>query len=170
MSKQNKEKNKNSKLLFMALIAVIIICLVVVVLIYQNQKNKEKEITYDQLYQDIIDKKVEKIEMTIGGAGVTIKYKDSDDEKTTNVNSLQPFMEFINEQLKENPGSFKVDLKTPSKFISILENFFSFLPTILLIVLMIMIFKMQGIGEKGKVYGDSEENHTGVKFKNVSSL
>ena len=37
--------------------------------------------------------------MTIGGSSVTVKYKDQDEEKTTQVNSLQPFMEFVNGQL-----------------------------------------------------------------------
>lgn len=169
MSKSKKKKDKNFKIIFASCITIILIVAVVFGFMYQNQKNKEKEITYDQLYQDIIDKKVEKIEMTIGGATVNIKYKDSEDKKTTNVNSLQPFMEFINAQLQEDPD-LKVDLKLPNKFISIFENLFSFLPTILLIVLMIMIFKMQGLGEKGKVYGENEENHTGVKFKDVAGL
>ena len=78
-------------------------------------------------------------------------------------------MEFVNEQLTQNPD-MKVDLKQQSKLLSFAENIFSFLPTILLIVLMVMIFKMQGIGEKGKVYGNSEENDTGVKFKDVAGL
>ena len=169
MSKSKKEKNKNGKLILLFLLAIILIAGIVCIFVYQGKKDKEKEVTYDQLYQDIIDKKVEKIEMTIGGSSVTIKYKDSDDEKVTQVNSLQPFMEFINGQLSENPD-LKVELKTPNKFLSFAENLLSLLPTILLVVLMIMIFKMQGIGEKGKVYGDSEENHTGIKFKDVAGL
>ena len=165
----NNKKQKNNKV-FLIISCIVILALSIVLLsIYKGQKNKEKEVTYDQLYQDIIDKKVEKIEMTIGGSSVRIKYTDSDDEKTTNVNSLQPFMEFINAQLKENP-ELKVDLKAPNKLLAIFENIFSFLPTILLVVLMFMIYKMQGIGEKSKVYGDSEENNTGVKFKDVAGL
>ena len=165
----NNKKQKNNKV-FLIISCIVILALSIVLLsIYKGQKNKEKEVTYDQLYQDIIDKKVEKIEMTIGGSSVRIKYTDSDDEKTTNVNSLQPFMEFVNAQLKENP-ELKVDLKAPNKLLAIFENIFSFLPTILLVVLMFMIYKMQGIGEKSKVYGDSEENNTGVKFKDVAGL
>ena len=39
-----------------------------------------------------------------------------------------------------------------------------------LIALMIMIFQMQGLGDKGKVYGGDEENSTDVKFKDVAGL
>lgn len=169
MSKQKKDKKNNSKVLLIAMMVVILAAAVVLFFVYQNQKDKEKEITYDQLYHDIVDKKIEKMEMTVGGSSVTVKYKDSDDEKTTSVNSLQPFMDFVNSQLSGD-HDMKVDLKQPSKFLTIFENLFSFLPTILLVVLMLMVFKMQGIGEKGKVYGDSEENHTGVKFKDVAGL
>lgn len=169
MSNPQKKNGKRIKVVLMSILIVIIVAAIAFTLFQKNKKDKDNEVTYDQLYQDIIDRKVEKIEMTIGGSTVKIKYKDSDDEKTTNVNSLQPFMEFVNEQLTQNPD-MKVDLKQQSKLLSFAENIFSFLPTILLIVLMVMIFKMQGIGEKGKVYGNSEENDTGVKFKDVAGL
>ena len=171
MSNPKKNKKKNGKLILGTIFVLIIVAVTVGILIYRENKAKANEITYDQLYQDIIDKKVEKIEMTVGGATVTVKYKDAPEgeEKTTNVNSLQPFMEFVNEQLQENPD-MKVDLKMPNKFVSFFENFVSFIPTILLIALMIMIFQMQGLGDKGKVYGGDEENSTDVKFKDVAGL
>ena len=171
MSKSKKDKNKPNKWILWSFLAVFIVATIAGIFIYKGQKDKEKEITYNQLYQDIIEKKVEKIEMTIGGSSVKVKYFDTEEgeEKTTNVNSLQPFMEFVNEQLKENPD-LKVDLKTPNGFVTFMENFVSFIPTILLIVLIIMIFQMQGLGDKGKVYGENEENSTNVKFKDVAGL
>ena len=134
MSKPKKDKNKPNKLILWSFLAVFIVATIAGIFIYKGQKDKEKEITYNQLYQDIIEKKVEKIEMTIGGSSVKVKYFDTEEgeEKTTNVNSLQPFMEFVNEQLKENPD-LKVDLKTPNGFVTFMENFVSFIPTILLI-------------------------------------
>ena len=169
MSKQNNKKKKDDKIILIVSIIVIIAIAIFSIFFIKGQKAKEKEITYDQLYQDIIDKKVEKIEMTIGGSSVTVKYKDQDEEKTTQVNSLQPFMEFVNGQLIENPD-LKVDLKTPNKFVTFFENLLSFLPTILLVVLMFMIFQMQGLGDKGKVYGENEDNTTNVKFADVAGL
>ena len=42
----------------------------------------------------------------------------------------------------------------------------SFLPTAIMLALFIMIFKMQGLGEKGKVY-DAETQKTKTKFDDV---
>ncbi len=169
MSKQNNKKKKDDKVILIVSIILIIAIAIFGIFFIKGQKDKEKEITYDKLYQDIIAKKVEKIEMTIGGSSVTVKYIGEDEEKTTHVNSLQPFMEFVNSQLLENP-EMKVDLKTPNQFLAFFENILSFLPTILLVVLMFMIFQMQGLGEKGKVYGENEDNSTNVKFADVAGL
>lgn len=169
MSKQKNPKNKNNKWVLIVIIVAFIVAAIIGIFLMRRQIQSEKEITYDQLYQDIVDKKIEKIEMTIGGSTVTAKYKDSDEEKTAQVNSLQPFMEFVNTQISENPD-FEVDLKTPNELMAFFENLLSFLPTILLVVLMIMIFQMQGLGEKGKVYGENEENSTNVKFSDVAGL
>ena len=43
------------------------------------------------------------------------------------------------------------------------------LPTAIMLALFIMIFKMQGLGEKGKVYDDTERK-TKVKFEDVAGL
>ena len=45
----------------------------------------------------------------------------------------------------------------------------SLLPTIIMIALFIMIFKMQGLGEKGQVYEETERK-TKIKFKDVAGL
>lgn len=169
MSEKPKKENKLKNIIVAIIPIIFIVAVIAGIFIYKNKESKEKQITYDKLYQDIIDKKVEKIEMIVGGSSVTVKYKDSDDEKTTKVNSLQPFMDFINEQLKSG-NDLKVDLKNPSAFLTIAENIFGLLPTILIIVLMVMIFKMQGFGDKNKVYGTEDENDTGVKFKDVAGL
>ncbi len=171
MNNSEKKKKKNNKMFTLIFLTILIIAGIVGIFVYKGQMDKEKEITYDQMYQDIIDGKVEKIEMTVGGSSVTVKYKDKseNEEKTTNINAIQPFMEFINGQLENNPD-FKVELKMPNGFITFLENFVSFIPTILLVVLIIMIFQMQGLGDKGKVYGENEENTTNVKFKDVAGL
>ncbi|MCI8964760.1 MAG: ATP-dependent zinc metalloprotease FtsH [Clostridia bacterium] len=169
MSEKPKKENKLKNIIVVIIPIIFIVAVIAGIFIYKNKESKEKQITYDKLYQDIIDKKVEKIEMIVGGSSVTVKYKDSDDEKTTKVNSLQPFMDFINEQLKSG-NDLKVDLKNPSAFLTIAENIFGLLPTILIIVLMVMIFKMQGFGDKNKVYGTEDENDTGVKFKDVAGL
>ena len=167
---KNNEKKNNKKLLVLLVLTVVLIAIAgVLVYFLVFDKKDDNEITYDKLYNDIVEGKVEKIEMTVGSTGVTAKYKDEEEEKTTKVNSLQPFMDFINEQLKEG-NELEVDLKNPSALVTISENVFSLLPTFLLIILLILMFKMQGIGDKGKIYGTEDENDTGVKFKDVAGL
>ena len=47
--------------------------------------------------------------------------------------------------------------------------FIQFLPTLLLLAMIIMVFKMQGFGSDNKVY-DGKENDTKVRFKDVAGL
>ena len=166
-----KKDNGKGKIILWVFLIVILIAALALFFFVQDKNAKANEISYDQLYQDIVEHKVEKIEMTVGGASVKAKYKDVDekDAKHANINSLQPFMEFINEQVKEN-HDLKVEIKTPNKFVSIMEGVFTYLPTILLIVFMYIIIKMQGFGENAKVYGENEENQSNVKFKDVAGL
>ena len=63
MSKQNNKKKKDDKIILIVSIIVIIAIAIFSIFFIKGQKAKDKEITYDQLYQDIIDKKVEKIEI-----------------------------------------------------------------------------------------------------------
>ena len=168
---EKKKKDNGLKVFLIVLIILLILAAGTAAALYflVFNKAKDNEITYDQLYNDIVNQKVEKIEMTVGGSSIKAKYKGEDTEKTTKVNSLQPFMDFINAQLQEG-NDIKIDLKDPNMLGTIAENIFGIIPTILIIVLMVMIFKMQGFGDKNKVYGTEDENDTGVKFKDVAGL
>ena len=46
---------------------------------------------------------------------------------------------------------------------------FSILPTVTIIILIILIFKMQGLGDKSKIY-DSEKNKIKITFDDVAGL
>ena len=72
--------------------------------------------------------------------------------------STQAFIELVQEKTLE--GNI-IDLKQKpvSIFVTISETLFSLLPTILIVILFILIFKMQGLGDKGKVY-DAESQKT----------
>ena len=59
--------------------------------------------------------------------------------------------------------------KPQSFFAQLPATLFSILPTIIMVALFIMIFKMQGLGEKGKVY-DETERKTKVGFDDVAGL
>ena len=165
--KDKKKKQKKLKAILWIIIVILVLSIAGLFIWKMNKDAKDKEITYNELYNDIADGKVDEIEMTIGGSSVTAKYDD--EEKVVKINTVQGFMEFVNEQLK-NGNDIKVNIKSPSAFVTVGEKIFNFIPTIMIIVLVVILFKMQGIGEKGKIYGGDEENDTGVKFKDVAGL
>ena len=49
------------------------------------------------------------------------------------------------------------------------DNLFQVITIVLMISIFVLIFKMQGLGDKGKVY-DSEENETNTKFDDIAGL
>lgn len=172
-SKNNKEKNNESKKIWISSIVLLIIISILAVIAYgvYNNLNKEKEkliLPYTELIQKINDNTVEKIEMTVGSTTVKVKIKDEEEEKTTIVPSLQAFSEYI--QTKTEQGNeMEVLQKEPNVFLKIGDTIFTILPTLLMISLIIMLFKMQGLGDKGKIY-DSEEKDTNIRFEDVAGL
>ena len=170
MSKKNNDKNKN-KMYILLIMATILILAVIAVCAYlytiENKTNKEeKEVSYTELIKDINDEKIEKIEMTVGSTTIKVKYKDIEKEKTAIIPSTQPFIEFIQEKVDSD---IELIQNPKSVIYSILNTFLSLLPTMIMVALFIMVFKMQGLGDKGKVY-DGETNKTDVKFDDVAGL
>ena len=172
MKKNNKKPNKNN-------IYTIILCVVLVVLIaivaaaYFLNPNKEKDetVSYTQLLKDIEENKIEKIEMTVGSTSLTVTYKERENEEDTEkviIPNTQAFVEYVQERVKE--GS---DLDLTPKTVGILaklsNNLLSIISTLLMVVVVVMIFKMQGLGDKGKIY-DGVENKSEVKFEDVAGL
>ena len=162
-SKNNKEKNNESKKFWISSIVLLIIISVLSAIAYfvYNNNNEEKDkliLPYTELIQKINDNTVEKIEMTVGSTTVKVKLKDEEEEKTTIVPSLQAFSEYI--QTKTEQGNeMEVIQKEPNVLFKIGDTIFTILPTLLMVSLIIMLFKMQGLGDKGKIY-DSEEKDT----------
>lgn len=171
-SKNNKEKNNESKKFWISSIVLLIIISIlsaIAYFLYNNNEEKDKLILpYTELIQKINDNTVEKIEMTVGSTTVKVKLKDEEEEKTTIVPSLQAFSEYI--QTKTEQGNeMEVLQKEPNVFLKIGDTIFTILPTLLMVSLIIMLFKMQGLGDKGKIY-DSEEKDTNIRFEDVAGL
>ena len=170
----NKKKQKEQKKFWVSsiiLIILIVILSVVTFLVYNNKDSEEENdliLPYTELIKDINNDTVEKIEMTTGSTTVKVKLKDEEEEKTAIVPSLQAFTEYM--QTKVEEGS-KIELiqKEPNVLLRIGDALFTLLPTLLLVALFIMLFKMQGLGDKGKVY-DSEERDTNTTFDDVAGL
>ena len=77
-------------------------------------------------------------------------------------------MELIQSKVQEGNEIELIQNKV-NPLVSISQNLFSILPTLIMIALIILLFQMQGLGDKGKVY-DAEEKNTKTKFDDVAGL
>ena len=174
---RNKYKNKNnekekSKQLLLLLIGLIILLVIVVagIIIYNQNNNEEDEDTlaYTDLIKEISYGNVEKVELTTGSRTAKITIRNEEEEKTAIIPDTEAFITLI--QTKVAEGNEIELIQKPQSFLAQLPNtLFSILPTIIMVALFIMIFKMQGMGEKGKVY-DETERKTKVRFDDVAGL
>ena len=175
----NKEKKKNDKnkknkakdTLYYSILAIVTIVLIAaVIFVYFNSKNKneEKEVAYTQLIKDINEEKIEKIEMTSGSNSAKIKYKDIEEEKTVSILDTEAFAELIQNKVLEGKNIELVQ-KPVNIIVRISTTILQLLPTLVIVGMMMMLFKMQGIAGEKKVY-NGEENDTKVRFKDVAGL
>ena len=175
MSDNNQKKPNDSKwkkILIAAVPIVLALVLVLTLILIQNsQKNDDLEVAYTQLIQDIDDGKIESIEMTVGSTSVQLKYKDEEEEKHAIVPSTQAFVELIQEKAQDDNEENNVELiqKPRNALLAFSEGFVSILPTLILVILVILIFQMQGLGDKGKVY-DPDVSQDKITFKDVAGL
>ena len=171
---KDKPKN-NDKIYYLILATIALICIIVgTVVILNNQNNKkdeEKELAYTELIKLIDNQEVEKIEMTVGSTSikVTLKGQNEEDAKTAIVPNTQAFIELIHKKYEE--GNYIELIEKPiNTFVIIGETLLSLLPTIMILVLFILVFQMQGLGDKGKVYDAESHKNTNVTFKDVAGL
>ncbi len=172
-NKPKKQKNNKKKIVILTIILLLILGALIFEIIYLNRNNKdndEKELTYTELIQEISNRNVEKVEMTTGSATVKVQLKgaDEDDKKTTIVPSIPAFIELVQEQ-KLQGNEVELNQKKQSVLAILPSYIVSLLPTLIMVALFIMIFKMQGLGEKGQIY-DETERKTKVKFEDVAGL
>ena len=171
MSKSNKNDKKNKKIGLITLITILLIAVVILaaVLIIKNKQDEEKNtLAYTDLIKELSYGNIEKIEMKTGSTTVKVKVKNVEEEKTSIVPDVESFMELV--QAKVAEGNEIELIQKPKDILSQIPGMImSFLPTAIMLALFIMIFKMQGLGEKGKVYDDTERK-TKIKFDDVAGL
>ncbi len=170
-----KENNKNNKkdkqkryLIITIIILTIIFATAMTYLFISKDKSNDKELAYTDLIKEISDGTVEKVEMTVGSTSIKVKIKDVEKEKKAIVPNTQAFIELIQEKV-ENGNNIELIQKQPNLFLRLSSNIFSVLPTLMLVILIILMFKMQGLGDKGKVY-DSETTKSKITFDDVAGL
>ena len=88
--------------------------------------------------------------------------------KKTIIPSTQSFIELIQQKVADG-NDIELIQKTPSIISQIPSYLFSLLPTIIMVALFIMLFKMQGLSDKGEVYDDTARK-VKVKFDDVAGL
>ena len=175
MSDKNQKKPNDSKWkkVLYALIPIILALAIVLtlIIIQNNQENDELEVSYTQLIEDIDSGKIESIEMTVGSTSLKVKYKDEEEKKHAIAPSTQAFVELIQDKLQDDNTENDVELiqKPRNALLSFSEGFVSILPTLILVILVILIFQMQGLGDKGKVY-DPDVSQDKITFKDVAGL
>ena len=127
----------------------------------QNRNDRKNEIDKD-------GKVVENGEKAPEGE---IDEKEQIDDKLLKksiVPDTETFMGLIHDQVDKG-NEIKLEEKSPSALMKMPAYVISLLPTIIMVALFIMIFKMQGLTEKGDVYDESERK-VKVKFDDVAGL
>ena len=106
--------------------------------------------------------------MTVGSTKIKVKQKGVEEEETVIIPSTPAFIELI--QAKVEAGN-EIELvqKDAPALSKLTSSLFALLPTLMMVVLVVLIIKMQGLGDKGKVY-DGKENYVDVRFNDVAGL
>ncbi len=169
-SKENKKSNKKKHLLTAIIVILAIAGITFGIFQYMNysKEKEEKTLAYTDLITKIKEDSVEKIEMREKSTTVKVKLKDQDEEKEVKVPESEAFIEFVQDQVKEGK-TINLNQKEENLLVVVGEKLLSFLPTIMLIVLLVMIMQMQGLGDKGKVY-DATTQKTKTTFKDIAGL
>ena len=171
------DKQKNNDKIFYIIISIIaIICIVTCAIFILKNKNKEKEEEKDLAYTELIklidEEQIEKIEMTVGSTTIKVTMKDAKEDeepKIVIVPSTQAFVELIQNKVEEG-NNIELIQNPENTLIKVGQALFSFLPTIMILALFILVFQMQGLGDKGKVYDAESKKNTNVTFKDVAGL
>jgi len=168
---KNKDKKKNNFAIYLAIeiLLIVIVILAMIVINSKGNKSEDNKISYTELIKSIEEGTVEKIEMTVGSTSIKVKLKDEEENKEAIIPSTQAFIELVQENVKEGNKEIELIQKEQNSFIKILSTLYGLLPTILLVVLFYLVFKMQGLGEKGKVY-DAESSDSKIRFEDVAGL
>ena len=167
-NKNNKKKSEISFYIIMTLIMVALIGIAVFGYFYLEKQNKENEVTYTEFIKQLDENIIEEIEMTSGSTTATVKYKNVEEKKTVDIPDKEALMDLIHEKM-ENGQEIPLKQKQVNMLLKSGSVLLQFLPTLVILGMFIMLFKMQGFGGDNKIY-DGEENDTDVRFKDVAGL
>ena len=169
--KENGKDNKKNKLILLIFTIIILMVAIFSLGIFLKKENENKEkntLAYTNLIKELSFGNIEKIEMETGSNKLKIKMKNEEEEKNAIVPNIESFMELVQSKVAEG-NEIELIQKPQSPMAKLPGMIITFLPTVLMVALFVMIMQMQGLGEKGKVYDDTERK-TKVKFDDVAGL
>ncbi len=170
--KENKQNSKDNNVGYIILMVIVLIILVGVTIygyFYLEKRNKENEVAFTELITQIENDEIEEIEMTTGSNTAKIKYKGIEEKKTANIPNTEAFTEFIQTRITEGKPVPRLNQKQVNIMIRVSAVFMQYLPTLVILAMVVLLFKMQGFGGEKKIY-DGEENDTNVRFSDVAGL
>ena len=169
-----KNKEKAKKILLYVVSGIVLLALLGSLIFVTIKENKEKgtvkegEISYTELIKQIDEGNVEKIQMTVGSTTIKVNLKGEEKPKTGIVPSTQAFIELVQEKVQEG-NQIELIQNKQGILTNIVDKAFSLLPTILMVILFVLIYQMQGLGGKGQVY-DAEDEDVKTTFDDVAGL
>jgi len=167
----NNENKKNNKYLIIGIILSVILIVVAGITAYllsSDEKEEDTNLAYTDLIKQMTDGEIEKIEMTVGSTSIKVKVKGIEEEKTAIVPNTQAFIELVQEKVAEG-NQIELIQKPQNMILTISETLIALIPTLMIAALFVLVLKMQGLGEKGKVY-DAETTKQKIKFDDVAGL
>ena len=117
----------------------LIIGVIFIVVLSSIVENSDSKLQYSELITNINNGNVEAIEIDANGISATVTLKDDKIRKEVNIPSMDNFMNYVEEYLKE--GAFTLEEKSESIFVAILSLL---TPFGLLIIFFIFWFLMMG--------------------------
>ena len=168
---QKKDKKENKKNLWLIIILLLLLAVLIVTTVYLMKDKKEEDkntLAYTDLIKEISYGNVEKVELTTGSKNAKVKMKNEEEEKKPLIPDTEAFITLIQTKVAEG-NEIELVQKPQSFFVQLPGMLLSILPTAVMVALFVMIFKMQCLGEKGKVY-DETERKTKIKFDDVAGL
>lgn len=170
-SKHKKKKNEKLAYVLTAFITIVLIIAMIFSYFFIENKNKELEVAYTDLIKQIDNEEIKEIEMTSGSTTAKVTYKGKEEEKEKKAVSIpdtEAFTNLIQEKV-EDGNDIKLVQKQTNIFVKMSAILIQFFPTLIILAMFIMLFKMQGFGGEKKIY-DGGENDTNVRFKDVAGL
>lgn len=169
--KHKKKKNEKLAYVLIAFITIALIGAMIFSYFLIENKNKELEVAYTDLIKQIDKEEIKEIEMTSGSTTAKVTYKgkeDQKDKKAVSIPDTEAFTKLIQEKV-EDGNDIKLVQKQTNIFVKMSAILIQFFPTLIILAMFIMLFKMQGFGGEKKIY-DGGENDTNVRFKDVAGL